>query len=379
MNYLIEELSQLRELEPIFRQLKEDSSPDSPSIVAVDTEFFREKTYSAQLCLIQLGIAEHQYCIDVLAIEDLSLLVDLFENDNVIKLFHAARQDMEVIYQTLGILPKPIFDTQLASAFLGSDMQIGYGALVSERLGVELPKTQSRTNWTRRPLSPEQIEYAGDDVAYLEVIYRQVIEELKTADKLDWYESELETYYQLDKYIIDPTQAYKRLSGGALRIKHQYILKALAEWREATAIKKNIPRSWVLRDDKLYELACSNAKNEEAVKKLGVFGRKAVVYMAPQALKVMQNAETGDDKLWRSVEPLNKQEKSLCTLMMKDLTKIAGAQKIAQALLATRKDVENLYRYRQSKKLLNGWREGVVGEPLLVFLREQQAENSEIS
>ena len=137
MNYLIEELSQLRELEPIFRQLKEGNPSDSPSIVAVDTEFLREKTYSAQLCLIQLGIAEHQYCIDVLAIEDLSLLVDLFENDNVLKLFHAARQDMEVIYQTLGVLPKPIFDTQLASAFLGSDMQIGYGALVAERLGVE--------------------------------------------------------------------------------------------------------------------------------------------------------------------------------------------------------------------------------------------------
>ena len=374
MNYLIEELSQLRELEPLFKQLKDNTDPDRPSVVAVDTEFLREKTYNAQLCLVQLGIGEHQYCIDVLAIEDLSLLVDLFQSEQVLKLFHAARQDLEVIYQTFGVLPKPIFDTQLASAFLGTDMQIGYGALVLERLDIELPKTQSRTNWTRRPLSPEQIEYAGDDVAYLETLYTQAMDELKAADKLAWYEAELETYYQLDKYLIDPKQAYKRLSGGGLRIKHQYILKKLAEWREQTAIKKNIPRTWVLRDDKLYELACSNAKNNDEVKNLGVFGRKSVVYMAPQVLEVMQNVNMGEDPLWRKTEPLSKPEKRLCNLMMKDLARIADAQEIAQALLATRKDIENLYRYRQSKKLLQGWRAAIVGEPLLVFLREQSVE-----
>lgn len=376
MNYLIEELSQLTELEPLFTQLKDNTNPDTPNVVAVDTEFLREKTYNAQLCLVQLGIGEHQYCIDVLAIDDLSLLIDLFENEHVLKLFHAARQDLEVIYQTLGVLPKPIFDTQLASAFLGSDMQIGYGALVLERLDIELPKTQSRTNWTRRPLSPEQIEYAGDDVAYLETLYFQALQDLKAANKLAWYETELETYYQLDKYQIDPTQAYKRLSGGGLRIEHQYNLKDLAEWREQTAIKKNIPRTWVMRDDKLYELACSNAKNDEDIKKLGVFGRKSVVYMAPKALAVMQNVKTGQDRLWRKTEPLSKEEKRLCNLMMKDLAKIADAQKIAQALLATRRDIENLFRYRQSKKLLNGWREAIVGERLIAFVREQEAATS---
>jgi len=376
MNYLIEELSQLTELEPLFNRLEDNTDPDSPSVVAVDTEFLREKTYKAQLCLVQLGIGEHQYCIDVLAIEDLSLLTDLFENEQVLKLFHAARQDLEVIYQTLGVLPRPIFDTQLANAFLGSDMQIGYGALVLERLEVELPKTQSRTNWTRRPLSAEQIEYAGDDVAYLEMLYTQALNDLKATDKLAWYETELESYYQLDKYLIDPTQAHTRLSGGGLRIRHQYILKDLAEWREQTAIKKNIPRTWVLRDDKLFELACSNAKNDEEVKKLGVFGRKSVVYMAPQVLQVMHNVKIGEDRIWRRIEPLGKSEKRVCNLMMKDLSRIAGAQNIAQGLLATRKDVENLYRYRQSKKLLMGWRETIVGAPLLDFLQQHQIETT---
>lgn len=371
MNYLIEQQSQLTELEPLFRQLQDNTNSELPSIVAVDTEFLREKTYNAKLCLLQLGIAEHQYCIDVLAIEDLSLLVNLLENANVVKLFHAARQDMEVIYQTLGVLPKPIFDTQLAASFLGADMQIGYGALVLERLDVELPKTQSRTDWTRRPLSAEQIEYAGDDVAYLEALYTLAIKELKTSHKLAWYDVELQTYYELDKYDIDPAQAYKRLSGGGLQTKQQYILKALAEWREATAIKRNIPRTWVLRDDKLYELACSNAKNAEEINELGAFGRKSTNYMAPQALQIMQNVEMGEDRLWQRVEPLSKEEKRQCNQMMKELAKIADSQKIAQALLATRKDIESLYRHRQSDKLLESWRAAIVGEPLLAFLSEQ--------
>ncbi|MBT8113743.1 MAG: ribonuclease D, partial [Arenicella sp.] len=121
MNYLIEEQSRLRELEPVFRKLSEQRE-----VVAVDTEFFREKTYRAKLCLVQLGIGDDQYCIDVMAIQDLTALKALFVDENVTKLFHAARQDMEVILQTLGVLPKPIFDTQVAAAFAGLDMQIGY-------------------------------------------------------------------------------------------------------------------------------------------------------------------------------------------------------------------------------------------------------------
>jgi len=205
MNYLIEEQHQLMGLEPLIKGLGEQSR-----VVAVDTEFLREKTYNAKLCLVQLGIGEHQYCIDVLAIDDLSLLVELFSDEKILKLFHAARQDMEVIYQTFNVLPKPIFDTQLASAFCGGDMQQGYGAMVQERTGVELAKTQSRTDWTRRPLSAEQIEYAGDDVAHLEELYRQTHKLLEENQRLDWYHNEIESYYELDKYIIDPTLAYKR-------------------------------------------------------------------------------------------------------------------------------------------------------------------------
>ena len=368
MNYLIEDQHQLTELEPLFKQLSEQSG-----VVAVDTEFLREKTYSAKLCLVQLGIAEHQYCIDVIAIEDLSLLIDLFADERIVKLFHAARQDMEVIYQTLDVLPKPIFDTQLASAFCGGDMQQGYGAMVLERTGVELAKTQSRTDWTRRPLSAEQIEYAGDDVAHLEELYRQTKGSLEENQRLDWYHQEIESYYELDKYIIDPALAYKRLSGGGLKIKQQYILKAMAEWREATAQKKDIPRSWVMRDDKLFDLVIQQPKTEQEVKDLGVFGRKSAAYLAPVALKIMDSVEVLEDRLWRKVEPLTKQEKGICSGMMKELSRISQDLGIAQGLLGSRKDMESLFRHRESERLLFGWRKGEVGDVLLSHLQQQGA------
>ncbi|MFT6409057.1 MAG: ribonuclease D [Arenicella sp.] len=365
MNYLIEEQQQLTDLEPLFQKMSEQSG-----IVAVDTEFLREKTYSAKLCLVQLGIAEHQYCIDVLAIEDLSLLIDLFANQKILKLFHAARQDMEVIYQTLNVLPKPIFDTQLASAFCGGDMQQGYGAMVLERTGVELPKTQSRTDWTRRPLSADQIEYAGDDVAHLEELYRQTQQLLEENQRVEWYREEIESYYQLDKYIIDPALAYKRLSGGGLKIKQQYILKAMAEWREATAQKRDIPRSWVMRDEKLYDLVTQQPKTEQEIRDMDIFGRKSVVYLAPLALEIMSNVTASEERLWRKVEPLTKQEKGVCSGLMKELRSISENLGVAQGLLGTRKDIESLYRHRQSERLLDGWRKQHVGEVLLAQLQQ---------
>lgn len=366
MNYLIEEQQQLTDLEPLFKKMSEQSG-----VVAVDTEFLREKTYSAKLCLVQLGIGEDQYCIDVLVINDLSLLIDLFADEKILKLFHAARQDMEVIYQTLNVLPKPIFDTQLASAFCGGDMQQGYGAMVLERTGVELPKTQSRTDWTRRPLSADQIEYAGDDVAHLEELYRQTKQLLDENQRFEWYQQEIESYYELDKYIMDPALAYKRLSGGGLTIKQQHILKAMAEWREATAQKRDIPRTWVMRDDKLFDLVTQQPTTEQEVKDLEVFGRKSVVYLAPLALEIMGAVAPSEERLWRKVEPLTKQEKGICSGMMKELSRISEHLGIAQALLGTRKDTESLFRHRQSERLLSGWRKESVGDVLLEHLDQQ--------
>ncbi|MCH2191614.1 MAG: HRDC domain-containing protein [Gammaproteobacteria bacterium] len=363
MNYLIEEQSQLKELEPRIRRLCECGG-----VVSIDTEFLREKTYNAKLCLLQIGIEQDQFCIDVLNLDCTELLTSLFSATNVLKLLHAARQDMEVIVQTFGVLPKPIFDTQLAAAFCGADMQIGYGALVEDVAGVVLAKTQSRTDWTKRPLSDEQIKYAGEDVAYLEQLFIHGKARLEEQQKTSFFEAELESYYDESLYIIDPDKAYLRLSGGMLKIKHQHQLKALANWRESSAQDRNIPRTWIMRDDKLYELAQSNPKSDKDILEMGLFGRKSSNRLAAEALQVIKGVHATSERVWRKVEPLSKADKSKCSSLMKELSRLAEQHHIAQALLGTRKDIESLYRHRQSKKLLKGWRSSMVGQPLLQLL-----------
>ncbi len=360
MNYLIDEQSALDALQPLFTELRAEGG-----MLAVDTEFLREKTYHAKLCLVQLGIGEDQYCIDVLAIADLSLLEELFIDTAVVKLFHAARQDMEVIWQSLKVLPKPVFDTQLAAAFCGMDLQLGHTALVAEKLGVELSKSQARTDWTRRPLTSKQLEYAAEDVAHLVRLHALLKEALDEAGKFAWFEEEIEDLYEVEKYDADPAKAYQRLSGGNLNLQQQYVLQALAEWRESMAKDRDIPRSWVVRDDKLYELATKLPTSADEIIELGIFGRRSAPRFAPQAARIIGDTQVENTALWRKVDPLDKQQKGVVSVMMNELKEQAQQQEIAQGLLATRRDVESLFRHGRSDKLLSGWRENVIGNKLL--------------
>ncbi|MBX2847625.1 MAG: ribonuclease D [Acidiferrobacterales bacterium] len=363
MNHLIERQDQLNKLASIFNEVANQSG-----LLAVDTEFLREKTYSAKLCLVQLGIGQDQYCIDVLAIEDLSSLKDLLIDENIIKIFHAARQDIEVIYQTLGVIPKPIFDTQLAAAFCGKDMQIGYGAIVEAELEVALAKSQSRTDWTKRPLSKEQLEYAADDVAYLEPLYEKLLSDLKHSNRYAWYLEEISDYYNADLYVVEPSKAYHRLSGANLKLSHQYILKALAEWRERTAQQRDIPRTWVLKDDRLFDLAIKQPSTIEDLKKLGIFGAKSIKHWGKEVLKIIAEVEIGNQEIWNRVEPLSREQKGICSKMMKELKSYSEQNKISQGLLGTRRDIEGLFRHGESRKLQKGWRNELVGKPLATFL-----------
>lgn len=363
MIYLIEEQAQLDRLQTIF-----DSLHSHGGLLAVDTEFLREKTYNAKLCLVQLGIGDDQYCIDVLAIENLQVIADLFTDTSITKILHAARQDMEVLWQTVGVIPKPVFDSQLAAAFCGMDLQLGHTSLVLDRLGIELSKSQARTDWTRRPLSPQQLKYAAEDVAHLADLHQLLAEELDRAGKFEWFEQELEDLYQTEKYEMDPALAYQRLSGGALSLPQQYTLKALAQWRESMAQTRDIPRTWVIRDDRLYELASTMPTSVDQITKMNVFGRKSAARFAPMVADTIAKVEIGNQPVWHRVEPLDKQQRSVVGTMMKTLREIADSQGVAQGLLGTRRDLELLFRHQQSDKLLSGWRAPLVGEPLLAVV-----------
>ena len=148
-------------------------------------------------------------------------------------------------------------------------------------------------------------------------------------------------------------------------------MKALAQWREEVAQKRDIPRTWVLRDDKLFDLATKRPKTESEIVEMDVFGRKSVKYFAPETAKLIANVDVGEDKIWRKIDPLSKEEKSFCSKLMKKVAAYSQENDIAQALLGTRRDIESLYRNRSSKKLLKGWRKELVGQPLIDYMRKE--------
>lgn len=336
--------------------------------VSVDTEFLRERTYYAQLCLVQLRTADEVCCVDILNIDDYQPLADLFSDENVLKIFHAARQDVETLLHTFGVLPKPIFDTQLAAAFCGFDMQIAYSALVEQELGIQLASSQARTDWSRRPLSEVQIEYALSDVAYLHDLYSIMRSRLEEQGKLDWFKQETETLYDEDLYLIQPSQAYQRLNGASLRLTAQYAVKLLAGWREEVAQKKDIPRNWVMNDDGLYTLAVKRPNSEQQLRDLRKFNNRFIGKYASQVVALLQDVKPGNEVVWQKVEGLSRQEKSECSSLMAIVKAESEKRNVAQALLATRKDVEKLFRTGDSEKLLQTWRKEVIGEKLFIQL-----------
>ncbi len=181
------------------------------AVLAVDTEFLREKTYYANLCLLQLATDTEVVVVDPFAVEDLAVLVPLLEDPTIVKLFHAGGQDLEIIYHELGVLPSPVFDTQVAATLLGHTQQIGYGPLVHTLCGVNLKKSDSFTDWSRRPLAPSQLEYAADDVVYLPRMYRIMVEKLEAKGRLSWLDNDFAALSDPANYVSDANQRFKRL------------------------------------------------------------------------------------------------------------------------------------------------------------------------
>lgn len=229
------------------------------SAVAIDTEFLRERTYHAKLCLVQIATPDECAVIDPLAIDDLSPLADLMADVDTLKVFHACSQDMEVLNHALGVCPAPIFDTQVAAGFLGERAQCSYHNLVHSFCGVSLPKTESLTDWSRRPLSPQQIEYAVDDVRYLIDAYRTIESKLHSLGRTAWVRDEIRPLADPAHYRTDPRAAFKRVKRvNACTRRQLAVARELAAWREQRAETRDVPRKWVMSDEVLLAL-CKRA------------------------------------------------------------------------------------------------------------------------
>ncbi|GFE91474.1 ribonuclease D [Steroidobacter agaridevorans] len=342
--------------------------------VALDTEFMRESTYFPKLCLVQMatpGPDGTTRCalVDPLAVPDLQPLWDFLNDRARIKVVHAARQDLEVLAVAMrDSLQGPIFDTQIAAALLGLPAQIGYGALVAARLEHQLEKGHTRTDWSRRPLSPEQLQYAEDDVRYLVPLYQNLRDALQEAGRIPWLYEETRELESPALHRTEPEAAWKRLKGlDRLRPEQRATAKLLAHWREETAIKHDKPRGWILADDALREIAerlPGKAADLEGIRTLpaGVARRRGEELLA----LVTRGRELAQSEPAAFIPPKPEaQQLALVTKLMNLARTTAEELKVSPEILATRRDVEQLVFSRRTDRLSTGWRKEVIGDRLI--------------
>jgi ribonuclease D len=341
--------------------------------LALDTEFMREKTYYPRLCLLQLSNGEIAASVDPQVIDDLSPLRELLMNSAVVKVFHAGRQDLEIFYHLWGELPAPLFDTQLAATLLGLGDQIGYGNLVEKLLGHRLEKGHARTDWARRPLEPEQLRYALDDVIYLGDLYLKLTLQLKSAGREDWLEEDFRELADPATYAMNPDGMWKRLKGRQrLKGVQLAVLKALAAWREIEAEKADRPRRWLLNDDVLLDLARRQPRDLKSMEKIRGLEAGTVKRSGDALLLQIKTAQQSPRDQWPQEENKHKRltpnQEAMTDLLMACLRLLAEREEITPAAIANRRDLERLASGERELELMHGWRKTLAGGALVSIL-----------
>ena len=346
--------------------------------VALDTEFMRESTYFPRLCLLQAATADCCVLIDPLAIADLGVLWTFLLDRRRLKVLHAARQDLETL--SLGIahsrpdtdaaVPGPLFDTQIAAGLLGHAGQIGYGGLVEARLNHALTKGHARTDWTRRPLSPEQLAYAADDVRYLVPLYHDLHGALDGAGRLPWALEDNAALEDPRLYRTEPLDAWRRLKGlERLQPAQRAIAKLIAAWRESRAMKSDKPRGWILSDEALREIAERRPQSINELEQIRSVAEGTVKRQGEELLRLVsegQAAAAGESDSIIAQRP-DPGAIALVARLMSVVRAEAERLRIAPELLATRRDAEHLVFSGSVDHLRRGWRREVIGERLIAL------------
>lgn len=339
--------------------------------VAVDTEFVRERTYYPILALIQIGTPEFVACIDPLAVSDMKPLETLLANPAVTKVFHAASQDMEIFFHRFGRLPQSVFDTQIAATLLGLGDQLGYANLVKELLNLDLDKTQSRTDWLRRPLDPAQISYAEDDVRHLAAIYPMMRQRLQNAGRLNWLDDDFAALCDERRYRPNPEHAWLRVKGTQkLRGVQLAILSRLAAWREEMAIASDLPRRHVLADEPLVDLCRLRPHNLDALGKLRGLPAGVAQRHGAALLECVRSGEALPKEAWPKLHlprRLEAAEEALVDALSAIIKLCAQRYQLTPSSLTSRKELEDLVRGERDLPLLQGWRRHHGGDHVLAF------------
>jgi ribonuclease D len=348
--------------------------------VAVDTEFIRETTFWPELCLIQMASADYSALIDPLAAGmDLAPFFALMADENVVKVFHAARQDVEIVYKLGGLIPSPMFDSQVAASVCGFGESISYDQLVNKMTGVHLDKSSRFTDWKRRPLSDMQLTYALADVTHLAAIYPKLKEQLFSTGRTDWVADEMSTLTSVETYDLHPDDAWKRLKMRARKPIELATLQKAAAWREREARDRNVPRSRVLKDDTLFEVAQQHPANAEALGKLRSVPNGWERSQAAAGLLAAVNealAIPKDDlpKLPRHVSSPEGSAAAgeLLRVLLKIVTEEHG---VAPKVVASADELDQIAAHGESADVpvLHGWRREVFGDMALKLIAGEVA------
>ncbi|MEA2484996.1 MAG: ribonuclease [Actinomycetota bacterium] len=351
--------------------------------VALDTEFLRERTYRARLCLVQVATRDAIWLIDAAAEEDLTAVTGLLSDPAVEVVVHAGKQDLQIFHDAYGVLPRNVFDVQIAAGFAGLGASLPYGRLVAEVLGVKLEKAESYTDWCTRPLTAGQLTYAADDVRYLLAAADALKSQLKEMDRMGWVTEEMAALQTDATYASDPGEAWRRVGGrGSLSGRQAAVLQEVARWREEAAATRDLPRGWIVKDVTLVEIARRAPASLSQLKAIrGLNAREAersgVAILA--AVERGKRAEPITSKKGpsRGIQHRVRALSGIADALIKARSDQAG---VAPEFVATRDELESVLvdviegsGDGSGHPLLGGWRRDLAGRSILALVQGQIA------
>ena len=370
MNEIIKPITDQNTLNDFYNKCKIEK------VLAVDTEFIRDSTYYPSLCLIQIAGINFAAAIDPLAKLDMSPIWELLLNKNILKVFHAGRQDIEIFFGLMGEIPTPIYDTQIAAMFCGLGDQVSYESLVNNFLGLSVNKEHQFTNWLQRPLSQNQINYAISDVTHLINIFPLIRQAIKDNNREEWVTKELEHLSKKELYQVKADEVWKKIKLKNSNPQMLNLLKYLASWRENECKKRNIPRNRLIRDDVLINISFSKPKTISELKKIRAIPKNLSNDDFFQILEVVDKAQKVKRDEWPLISTSTSPQISKSSLeLLKILLKYCSEENgLAEKVIANTDDLKSILEgQKKNMKVFTGWRNKIFGEIALSLLNGKLA------
>jgi len=370
MNEIIKPITDQNTLNDFYNKCKIEK------VLAVDTEFIRDSTYYPSLCLIQIAGINFAAAIDPLAKLDMSPIWELLLNKNILKVFHAGRQDIEIFFGLMGEIPTPIYDTQIAAMFCGLGDQVSYESLVNNFLGLSVNKEHQFTNWLQRPLSKNQINYAISDVTHLINIFPLIRKAIKDNNREEWVTKELEHLSKKELYKVKADEVWKKIKLKNSNPQMLNLLKYLAYWRENECKKRNVPRNRLIRDDVLINISFSKPKTISELKKIRAIPKNLSNDDFSQILEVIDKAEKVKREEWPLISTSTSPQISKSSLeLLKILLKYCSEENgLAEKVIANTDDLKSILEgQKKNMKVFTGWRNKIFGEMALSLLNGKLA------